>query len=167
MSVPRILKDYNCFLDGLGKVGLADEITLPTLELTTEDHRAGGMDVPIALDLGMEALELSVALSEHDPEVFKNFGKRDQNGVSFTFLANMVDDTNVTPYRVKTRGMIKMIEPGTIQTGQKNPLNFTMRLRYYELAIGNEELIAIDADNFIRRIDGVDVLAERRANLGL
>lgn len=165
--IPKLLKDYNFFLDGIGKVGLVDEMTLPTLTILTDEHRGGGMDIPVDLDLGMEKLVLTGVMAEYDADFFRVFGTQDQNAVAGSFLANKVDDTVVEPFELNVRGMMKMIEPAAIQMGQKNTMSFELSLRFYELRMNNEELIVIDADNYVRRINGTDVLAQRRANLGI
>ena len=47
IETPRVLKNMNLFVDGRGYAGRVDEIELPKLTLKTEEHRAGGMDVPV------------------------------------------------------------------------------------------------------------------------
>ena len=39
--------------------------------------------------------------------------------------------------------------------------------RYYKLEIGGRELVEIDVENMIRRVDGVDQLEAQRNALGL
>lgn len=56
MAARDILKNFNLFVDGRGYAGNVSEYTPPNLAVQTEDHRAGGMDAPIALDMGMEGL---------------------------------------------------------------------------------------------------------------
>ena len=162
MATPKILKNFHFYLDGGNYAGIADEITLPTLALTTEEHRAGGMDAPAQLDMGMEALELGFKLSEHSPKIYANFGLVSQNAVQAQFRAAMLDDTNVEPYVVTVRGMIKELAGATVSVGQKNGLDGTMALRYYKLEIGGLTLIEIDVDNLIRSINGVDQLETQR-----
>ena len=57
IETPRVLKNMNLFVDGRGYAGRVDEIELPKLTLKTEEHRAGGMDVPVLIDLGMDKME--------------------------------------------------------------------------------------------------------------
>ena len=74
IQLPRVLKNLNLFVDGRGYAGRVDEITLPKLTVKTEEHRAGGMDAPVRLDMGMEALEATLMLAELDEAVFATFG---------------------------------------------------------------------------------------------
>ena len=53
----KILKNFNLFVDGRGYAGKAEEVTPPKLTIKTEEFRGGGMDVPAAVDMGMEKLE--------------------------------------------------------------------------------------------------------------
>ncbi|WP_410541965.1 phage major tail tube protein [Wolbachia endosymbiont (group A) of Portevinia maculata] len=64
--LPKILKNFNVFVDGRGYAGKIDEITLPKLTIKTEEYRAGGMDIPINIDMGMEKLEADFTFAEYD-----------------------------------------------------------------------------------------------------
>ena len=54
--LPRTLRNFSLFVDGTGYAGKVTELTLPTLTIQNEEYRAGGLDAPIAIDMGMEAL---------------------------------------------------------------------------------------------------------------
>lgn len=166
-EIPKVIKNMNLIIDGRGFAGLFDEITLPDIEFVIEDHRAGGMDGSAPIELGQEAMELSFVASEHSPYHYKLTGLQNQNAVPLTFRAAMVDDTETWPYVIKCSGMIKSLSLGTIQNGQKNNLEVTMGLRFFELSINSEELMHIDVTNMIRRIGGTDHLQAQREALGL
>jgi P2 family phage contractile tail tube protein len=166
-DIPKVIKNFNVFVDGRGFAGKVDEITLPDLELTIEEHRAGGMDGVAPLDMGQELMELEFVSAEHNSNLLKLWGLQSSNAARLTFRAAMVDDIEVIPYVVNVSGMFTIMSPGTIQNGQKSPLTATMNLRFYELLIGNEEIYHIDVVNMVRRVGGVDRLALQRAALGL
>jgi Phage tail tube protein FII len=63
--LPKILRNFNVFVDGRGYAGKIDEITLPKLTIKTDEYRAGGMDIPINIDMGMEKLEADFTFSEY------------------------------------------------------------------------------------------------------
>ena len=46
MTVIRLLKNINLFIDGRGYAGKVDEFDPPKLTIKTEEFRAGGMDAP-------------------------------------------------------------------------------------------------------------------------
>ena len=84
IELPHVLKNMNLFVDGRGYAGRVDEIKLPKLTLKTEEHRAGGMDIPVELELGMDKLEAELTISDFDPEVFKLFGLLDSTRTQIT-----------------------------------------------------------------------------------
>ena len=82
--LPKILKNFNLFVDGRGYAGRVDEITLPKLTIKTEEFQGAGMSAPVEIDLGMEKLEMDMTFSEYDPELFKLFGLTNGSEVAFT-----------------------------------------------------------------------------------
>jgi len=167
MAIPKIIKNFNLLVDGQGFAGLCDEVTLPDLAINAIEHRAGGMDAPVSLDMGMELMELSFMLAEHSPVVFRQFGLINQNAVQCTFRAAQANDTEVVPYVIHTRGMYVNNNLGTIQNTDKAPLEATMHLRYFRMILDGEDLIEIDVDNMIRVVNGVDQLEAQRAALNI
>ena len=61
--IPQTLYNLNLFIDGVNFAGIATQVTPPKLKIKAEDYRGGGMDAPIKIDLGLEALEANFALS--------------------------------------------------------------------------------------------------------
>jgi uncharacterized protein len=169
IEFPRVLKNMNLFVDGRGYAGRVDEITLPTLSLKLEEHRAGGMDIPVDLDMGMEKMEASVVLSDYDPDVFRSFGLLDSNGIPVTVRGATQRQGNpqVTPVLVRMIGGWATIDPGNWTPGEKNTTTLTCTLSYFNLTIAGEELVEVDAINMIRRINGRDQLAAQRSALGI
>lgn len=163
----KVLKNFNLFVDGRGYAGRAEEVTPPKLTIKTEELRAGGMDAPAAIDMGMEKLEAGFSLIEYDPELLKQFGLVSGNGVQLTLRGALVDDTTTTPMVIGLRGMFTEIDMGKFKAGDKATMQCLVACRYYSLEIGGRKLIEIDVDNMTRVIDGVDKLAEVRAALGI
>lgn len=165
MPIPRILKNFNLIVGGAGFAGLVDEIELPKLVMKVDEHRAGGMDAPAAIEMGMELPECSFSLAEHNPAVFAQFGLRDGNAVQLAFLAAAVDDRTVEPYRVDVTGMYKEIDSGTLKAGDKTPLKATLACRYFKISLAGADLIEIDVENMVRAVNGDDQMAPIRAAL--
>ena len=61
MGLPRTLKDMMLFNEGLAYLGEAGSVTLPTLTRKMEEWRGAGMNAPVKMDMGMEAMELEAA----------------------------------------------------------------------------------------------------------
>lgn len=167
MIIPKVLKNFNLFVDGNGFAGLVEEVTLPKLNLKMTDLYNGGMDAPIDLEMGMEKLECSFTLSEYNPDVIKQFGLRDGAQVSLSMRGGLDDESGVKPVVVNLTGAWKELDMGGWKAGEKAPLNANVTLRYYKLAIDSQDLIEVDVTNMVRIIDGTDQLAEMRAAIGL
>lgn len=165
--IPKILKNFNLFIDGRGYVGKVEEVNLPKLNIKTEEFRAGGMDAPAMIDMGVEKLEGSFTLLEYDKDVLKQFGLVGGNAVQVTLRGALQDDTTVSAMVVKLRGMYTEMDMGKLSAGEKGTMQCTIACRYYSLEMDGEKLIEIDIDNMTRVIGGQDKLAEVRKALGI
>lgn len=165
--MPKILKNFNLFVDGRGYAGRAEEVSPPKLALKTEEFRGGGMDAPAVIDLGMEKLESSFTLVEYDPEILKQFGLVSGNSVQITLRGALVDDNTTTPMVIGLRGMFTELDMGKFKAGDKATLQCSVACRYYSLEIDGQNIVEIDVDNMVRKIDGQDVLADIRSALGM
>ena len=165
----KLLKDVNLFIDGRGYAGNVEEFDPPKLAIKTEPHRAGGMDAPVEVDMGMEPLTAMVTLSHAAREALKLFGLAPGNLAPMTLRGSQENEagTEVEAVVYSLRGTMKEVDPGTWKSGEKAPCKMTMALRYYKLEIGGETVHEIDVENMTRVIDGTDQLAARRQALGL
>jgi P2 family phage contractile tail tube protein len=165
--IPKVLKNFNLFVDGQGYAGLVEELTLPKLSLKHDDLYNGGMDAPISLEMGMDKLECDFTLSEYNEAIIKQFGLRDGAQVPLTLKGGLDDETGVTPVVVTLKGAWKDLDMGSWKPGEKATLKAMVCLRYYKLSIGGTDLVEVDVQNMVRMIDGVDQLAPMRDAIGL
>lgn len=163
-----ILKHFNLFVDGVGFAGNIEELQTPNLSIVEEEFRAGGMDAPIGLDMGMEKLEASFSMAKFSQAVLSQFGLAEGTDVQLTARGSLESlDGTKTPVVVSMRGKIRSAEPSSWQAGQKATWTITVSLRYYRFVQGGSTIHEIDVLNMKRIIGGVDQLAQHRANLGL
>jgi len=167
MGLPSVLKNFNLFVDGKGYAGRVEEVELPKLTIKTEEYRAGGMDAPVEIDMGMEKLECSFTLAEYDPALFALWGLVPGNWVNITLRGGMDKDGIVTPVIVNLTGRWKEIDMGSWKAGEIAKLKIQVSGRYYQLVIGGTAAVHIDLENMIRNVDGVDQLAAIRGAIGL
>lgn len=168
MAARDVLKNINLFVDGRGYAGQVASYTPPALTLVTDDHRAGGMDAPVTLDMGMEPLEVSFVLTAYDRDVLALFGVAEGNQVPFTARGALESYAGeVTAVQHQMRGKITSLDRGTWTAGEKANLTVTMRLDYYKETHGGQVIHEIDVKNMVRIINGVDRLAQIRSALGM
>lgn len=168
MAARDILKNFNLFIDGRGYAGRVDEYSPPDLAIQGEEFRAGGMDVPITLDMGQEAMEASFILSGYDYDALALWGVAEGQQVAVTARGALENyDGTVTPIAHYLRGKVKTIAGAAWTPGQKAPVTFTLALDYFKSEHGGRVIHEIDAINMIRVVNGTDRLAAQRAALGM
>jgi len=165
-KMPQVLRNLNLYVDGRDYAGRVDEITLPKLTLKTEEYRAGGMDAPIEVDMGLEKLEASFTVSDYDPNLFTKLGLAPGEMVNITMRGALDQDGAITPIRVTLNGSWTEIDMGSWSAGDKSELKVSIAARHYSLSIDNQDVILIDVPNMTRVINGVDALADIRAAIG-
>lgn len=165
--LPRHLRNFTAFVDGVGQAGKIDELTLPTLTLQTEEHRAGGMDAPVEIDLGMQMMELSMTLSSYDLDLFRGYGALTA-GIALT-VRGAVQRQGEAAQAVIIRmvGSGKVLDRGSWSAGGKATTTVTYTLTRYQELINGVEVAFVDIENMVRRINGVDQLASQRLAMGI
>lgn len=166
---PRVLKNFNAFINGRGNAGRIDECDLPEISVKTEDHRAGGMDTETSIDMGLEKLSAKFKISDPDPDILALVGNMNSNSARLVLRGSFVRDTDNTRVAViaELSGRLNKGSFGTWKAGDKSGQDYEMSVNYYRLTVGGREVYEIDVENMVRRIDGVDQLAGIRADIGL
>ena len=169
MALPRKLKFMNLFQDGVGYKGEVTEVNLPKLAIKTEDYRAGGMLGDVAIDLGIEKLEMEVKFGGLMSEMKEFFGSPNIDGVALRYAGSYQreDTGEVEAVEVVTRGRYTEIDGGSSKSGDDTEETYKAALTYYKLIVNGKDLIEIDLINDIYVVNGKDRLAEHRKAIGL
>ncbi|MEH8047271.1 phage major tail tube protein [Gallibacterium anatis] len=169
MALPRKLKFMNLFQDGVGYKGEVTEVNLPKLAIKTEDYRAGGMLGDVAIDLGIEKLEMEVKFGGLMSEMKEFFGSPNIDGVALRYAGSYQRDDSgeVEAVEVVTRGRYTEIDGGSSKSGDDTEETYKAALTYYKLIVNGKDLIEIDLINDIYVVNGKDRLAEHRKAIGL
>lgn len=167
-AAAQMLKNFNLYVDGRGYAGNVDEVTLPSLNLVEEDFRAGGMDAPIAIDMGMEKLEATFKVSKFDKNLITKWGVANGGNIPLVLRGALESlDGSVQAVVVKLTGRLHALEMDTITPGSKAGMSFKLAAWAYSYSQDGEVLIDIDVRNMKRIINGVDRLAAQRKAIGL
>jgi len=169
-QIPRKLKHFAMFADGRGYAGRTEELTPPKLTRKMEEFRAGGMDVPIELDMGMDKLEASFSLGELNEDLLKLWGLRNGSEVGLRFKGALEADDGsgkVTPIEVVLRGRWREIDMGSWKAGDSSVMKVSIAVTYYKYVSNGQDVIEIDALNMISKVDGQDRLEQHRAAIGI
>ena len=170
MNIAKVF-DANVYVNNASKHGQASEITAPTITAIMSDYKAMGMVGSIELFNGFDKLECTIKWTYPDNEVQKvcaNFLKPidlmirsskaqyDGGGIS--------DEVPIVMY---VRGYPKAHPGGSFKAKEDTELENTFSVLYYKLEIDGDAIVEIDVMNNIYKVDGEDLLAERRQNLGI
>jgi len=171
MALPKKLKLMNLFNDANSYQGVVSSITLPKLTRKLENYRGGGMNGSAQVDLGLDddALSVEWAMGGIDERVLSQWGSAKIAGVPLRFAGSyQSDDTGETvAVEIAMRGRHKEIDFGDAKQGEDTETKISTVCTYYKLTMGGKDLIEVDTVNLIEKVNGVDVLAEHRKNIGL
>ncbi len=168
--LPETLKKMNVFVDGVGYLGLAEEVTLPSIERNTEEYRGAGMGGPAMVGLGWNALTMSIKLREHTQTLLKALAKHAASDTGIRFVGAYQSDTPgaaMVAIEVVARGRLDKIDLGTAKEGQMTDSDHELSLTYFRFDRNSEPLVEFDFENGVEVIAGEDVLAEARRIIGL
>ncbi len=89
------------------------------------------------------------------------------NAVSLTLRGGLQGSSDAESVVINLRGLFKELDFGNWKAAEKATLKCIIAANYYKLTIDGRELIEIDAENMIRKIDGVDQMTSMRTALGI
>lgn len=169
MGLPAKLKNMNLFNDGASYLGLVPEVTLPKLTRSMEEYRAGGMDMPIKVDMGGEMMEIEWKAGGIIVHAIRQFGATSHDAVMLRFAgAYQADDSGqVVPVEVVVRGRHEEIDMGSAKPGDDTEHTIKTTISYYKLIIAGRTEIEIDALNMVFIVNGTDRLLAQRAAIGI
>lgn len=169
MALPKKLKNMNLFQNGVSFLGQVATVTVPTLARTMEDYRGGGMDGPVKIDMGQEAIEMEWGCGGFMEEVLDQYGVTAVNGVMLRFNGAYQNDQTggVTAVEIIVQGRHEEIEAGEAKPGEDTEFNVKSACAYFKLTVDGRVKIEIDLLNFVFNVNGIDRLAEQRKAMGL
>lgn len=170
IQVNRIT-NANVYLNGASLLGKAEEVVLPEIKATMSDHKALGMVGMLELPTGLDKLEAKIKWNSFYSDVLKSTHNiYEATALTIrTSLETYEGNARVAqvPVRVFLRGNFKGSGAATLKKQDNIELEATFNATYYKLEIGTDTIVEYDALANIYIVDGVDLLAEYRANLGI
>jgi P2 family phage contractile tail tube protein len=170
-QVPEKLISYRAYRDGVDLVGTTD-IELPDLDAMTEKIKgagiAGEVDSPVLGHYGSMTVKLSWRTLV---KPIAWLSRQETHALDFRGASQVLDAASGTykavPIRVAIRAVPKKTGLGKFDVGAQTGSTNELEVTYIKVTIDGADVIEIDKYNYVARIDGVDVLADVRAALGL
>lgn len=168
MRLPRKLKGFNAFLDGLNLDGECIEMTRPKIARKFEDYRPGGMDGTAKIDMGGEELECELKFGGYMEEVIARMGES-INGTQIRLQGALQreDSGDYDELRIELRGRFAEIDPGSAKAGDDTETSTKFNPTYYKEILNGKTLCEIDILAGKWFTNGTDRLAGKRKALGL
>lgn len=164
-----ILQYMGLFVDGRGYFGEAKKVELPKMTIATRDFSASGMAGPIKVRMSRlaNALEMKLNFDTIPKDLFDLFSVSEGEEFPFRLKGSVqgADGTTVA-HEIVARGFIEEFDEGSWEDGAEAPFAQTVSLRHYERWIDGVEKWVVNPVGMIIRRNGVDLLADHRANIG-
>lgn len=169
ISINR-LTNANIYMDGASLLGRAEEVTLPSINYIMTEHKAVGMVGKLEFFAGIEKMEAKIKWNSYYPEVFKKAANPFKT-VNLQIRASLetyesggkVAEVPVVCY---ITAAYKGFPLGNYKQHDNVELDSNLTVYMTKLEIDGSPIIEFDALSNIFKADGVDLLAQYRANIG-
>jgi uncharacterized protein len=158
------------YFDGSGMIGKCSEVELPSVVQKMTDHEALGLAAAFQLPSGIESMEAKFMFNAFyaDADVIMANPGRDVaiqvRSSSETYEAGA--RTAQTPVKTFMRGQFKSFPLGNYKQHENVERECMMNVLYVKQVIGDRVILELDVMANIYKVDGVDLLATYRANIG-
>lgn len=168
-GIPEKLNDYNLYNEAEKLVGVEAECELPNFEsITTKISGAGILGEVESPNVGhFGSMKLPIAFRTVSKESGKLLEPRSH---TLTLRADQgsydVSKGQIGHQKLKVvvRGRPVKYEPGKLKSGEPTGTKVELELYYIKIECTGETLVELDKFNSIFVVNGVDYLAEVRAN---
>jgi len=164
------LVNCNVYMNGDSQLGRCEEAKVPAVKYVMSEHKALGMNAKVELYTGIDKMEADFKWASFYPDVLPTIAN------PFTAVALQVrgslqtwDDSGLiveTAMVVHLRGLFKEISFGDYK--MLSPAEFPSKFAatYVKCVSDGTELYEVDALSNIMKVNGVDLLATYRLNIG-
>lgn len=167
------VQDANIYINGTSTFGQAAEVQLPTLQFSKNEFKhLGTLGVfKLANGAAVEALEATIKWNYPENDVQVALANPLQ-AVELQIRSNKMvftdgSCTDEQPIIVYLKGTSNNHDLGNFKAKEDTDLNTKLDVYYVKEIVNGREIVEIDIPNAIYRIDGTDILAAYKKNLGI
>lgn len=163
---------YRVYHNGSDMIGVAT-VELPEIAYMTETLSGAGIAGEIENPtLGIvESMTVKFSFTSVTAEIFNTLDWTRSALYECYSALQMTDDATgqriSVPYRINVLGRAKSFPLGTLEQGKKHGNEQELEVTRLEVLLDGEEKFLFDKLNFIHRVNGTDLLATVRAQMGL
>ncbi len=157
MPLPSIVRDINCFIKEKSFIGVANVATIPKIVTKTTDMVLAGFAGDIERDIGkLEKLESSITVSQFSSEVLGLIGDRASRDETLVLRGAIDVGDSISTLVVKMQGLWKEVEFAEFKPETEATNKFAIAVEVFTLELDGKEIIHIDKENNIFRVNGKD-----------
>lgn len=169
VNVNRVT-NANVYINGQSFLGKAEEIDLPKITSKMSEHKALGMVGSIELPSGVDKMEARIKWNSFYGDVmslmadpYKTHAIQCRSSVE---VYTAQGRTAQQPMVVFIRGQFKEIPAGNFKQHDNVEMESRLAVTYLKVELAGQSKIEFDALANIYKVDGVDILAQYKANIG-
>jgi P2 family phage contractile tail tube protein len=169
ISVNR-LTNANVYVDGQSQLGKAEEVNLPDVTFMLSEHKALGMIGKFELFSGIDKMEVTIKWNAFYADVLKKFANPRQamklqvrSSLETHDSSGLVQEVPCVAYLTV---QAKNFPAGNYKQHDNVEATSKLTCTAYKLEINGEEVVDYDAMANIYSVNGVDLFATYRANIG-
>lgn len=164
------LTNANVYINGASFLGKAEEIDLPKITAKMAEHKALGMQGAIELISGFEKMEARIKWNSVYADVMGLMANPYQ--VHSLQCRSSLENytaagrTGEAPVVCFMRGQFKEVPAGNFKQHDNVEMESRLAVTYMKVEINGVPIVEFDALANIYKVNGVDILANYRANIG-
>lgn len=170
MAAIHAIYNANVYLDGRTQIGRAGEIKLPDLELEMDEYKALGIFGSFSAPMGMKELEGEVNWNSLYPDALSKILQpfRFVQLQSRSNLVMMSASGVEKEVRLVTLMNVQFFKssPGTYKPKERSEHPSSFKCNSIKQLIDGKEVLFYDVLSNQYRVDGIDILAAMRGNMG-
>ncbi|MOA16877.1 Phage tail tube protein FII [compost metagenome] len=161
----------NIYVDGISLLGRAEEVSLPTIKNKNAEHKALGMVGIVEYFAGIDKLEMKIKWNSFYTEVMKKAANPFE-AVKLQIRSSIEgyqggSRVSQTPVIIYVTAQYKDFPLGNFKQHDNVELESNLSVTYCKMEIDGEEVMEIDVESNIYKVNGEDLLAQYRENLGI
>lgn len=158
MSEKSTLRAWTFFREGQRIQG-AHEYTPPAISVTKTAIRTGAQDAPTPVDDGLEELTCQVKFYGFDANMLASLGFVSGNDARFTAYQGYIAEGRATGSVEQINGFVSAVTPDARGNAglSENAMTVDIAIKYYKKSYEGRDIIEIDTESFMRKVNGVDM----------
>ena len=164
------LTHCNVYMGGVSYVGQFSEVSVPEVKHKPQDHKPGDSIGTRRIPGPLEAMECTLKADGFYSD-FHIAASNPNAEVKLQVRANLKvtagGSAQDIPVSMDLVGWFSSDKVGSFQAQDYAKPEYKLEVHYFCLKVDGTEIQAIDVDNHIHRVNGEDLLAQFRSNLGI